>query len=106
MYFKNVNNGQVAYIVDDKLIKLYIKDSNWVKLDSIIEPEFKIINLDNQVKKEELKEKLNRLSEDMIQAFIGEQIPNIEEKKKQFVKLHNELRVLEGKEKRELMNTN
>lgn len=53
-----------------------------------------------------LKKQLYKLSEDIIQAIVGEVVPNIEEKKQKFVKLHNKLRVLEGKAERELINVN
>ena len=37
--------------------------------------------------------------------FFNEVVPNIEERKAEFVTLHNELRVLLGKEQRKLKNT-
>lgn len=48
----------------------------------------------------ELKTELSKLSEDIIQSQVGEIVPNIEERKTRFIALHNELRVLEGKEPR------
>lgn len=48
----------------------------------------------------EIKRQLTKLSEDMIQEAVGEVVPNITDKKAQFITLHNELRVLEGKEPR------
>lgn len=56
----------------------------------------------NEQKKYELKTELSKLSEDIIQSQAGEIVPNIEERKAQFISLHNELRVLEGKEPREI----
>ena len=47
-----------------------------------------------------IKERLRALSEDLVQVLAGEEIPDIEERRAEFVALHNELRVLEGKEPR------
>lgn len=56
----------------------------------------------NEQRKYELKVELSKLSEDIIQSQLGEIVPNIEERKARFISLHNELRVLEGKEPREI----
>ena len=48
----------------------------------------------------EIKRRLRALSEDLVQVLAGEEIPDIEERRAEFVALHNELRVLEGKEPR------
>lgn len=52
----------------------------------------------NQIK--EIKQRLNELNKDFIQESIGAVIPNIENKKIEFINLHNKLRILEGKEAR------
>lgn len=46
--------------------------------------------------------RLAQLSQDLIQAYVGEIVPNLVERKAEFIALHNELRVLEGKEPREV----
>lgn len=56
----------------------------------------------NQINK--LKTELSKLSEDIIQAQVGEIVPNIEERKARFITLHNELRALEDKEPRKTYN--
>lgn len=48
----------------------------------------------------EIQERLNQLTQDFIQALCGAVIDDIEERKQQFQTLHNELRVLLGKEPR------
>lgn len=48
----------------------------------------------------EIKTKLNNLSEDFIQADLGAVFNDLEERKAQFITLHNELRELLGKEPR------
>lgn len=45
----------------------------------------------------EIKSRLEELNKDFIQSMIGAVIPDIEEKKAEFISLHNELRELEGK---------
>lgn len=49
----------------------------------------------------EIKHRLEELNKDFIQSMIGAVIPDIEEKRAEFISLHNELRELEGKEPRE-----
>lgn len=44
--------------------------------------------------------RLFSLSQDIIQVQVGEIIPDINERKQEFIRLHNELRVLLGKEPR------
>ena len=50
----------------------------------------------------ELQQSLNELSYDIIQSTAGEIIDDIEARKAEFVKLHNELRVLLGKDERKV----
>lgn len=47
-----------------------------------------------------LKKQLARLSEDFAQVQAGLVIPNLEQKKAEFIALHDELRGLEGKQPR------
>lgn len=50
--------------------------------------------------KAEIKQQLCKYSEDIIQFIAGENVPNIQQIKKDFILLHNKLRLLEGKEAR------
>lgn len=51
---------------------------------------------------QEIKNRLIELNNDLVQDLAGEVVPNIEERKAEFINIHNELRVLLGKETREL----
>lgn len=51
---------------------------------------------------EENKRMLSKLTEDIVQYVAGEDVPNIEERKAEFIRIHNEVRVYEGKEKRNI----
>lgn len=44
--------------------------------------------------------RMDELSKDFIQAYLGATIPNLDIKKQEFVRLHNEVRTLQGKEPR------
>lgn len=44
--------------------------------------------------------RMDELSKDFIQAYLGASIPNLDIKKQEFVRLHNEVRTLQGKEPR------
>lgn len=48
----------------------------------------------------EIESRLIELDQDIIQDIAGEVVPNIEERKLEFIELHNELRQLLGKEQR------
>lgn len=48
----------------------------------------------------EIQQRLTELDQDIVQDLVGEIVPNIEERKAEFVTLHNELRTLLGKEQR------
>lgn len=56
-------------------------------------------NADNRIA--EIKPRLEQLSQDLIQAQAGAVFEDLEERKAEFKTLHNELRVLLGKEPRE-----
>lgn len=69
----------------------------------------KIVDYDNAVEIEaeqkqtrisKIKQRLDELNKDFIQYYLGAVIPYIEEKKMEFISLHNELRELLGKEPR------
>lgn len=44
-----------------------------------------------------LKRQLTSLNEDLLQAMAGVAIPNLEEKKAEFKRIHGDIRELEGK---------
>lgn len=48
----------------------------------------------------ELQSRLKQLTEDFMQNYLGAEIPDINERREEFKKLHNELREMLGKEKR------
>ena len=54
----------------------------------------------NQLRIDEIKPRLEQLSQDLIQAQAGAVFEDLEERKAEFKSLHNELRVLLGKEPR------
>ena len=54
----------------------------------------------NKIRIAEIQARLTELDHDIVQDIAGEIVPNIEERKAEFVTLHNELRTLLGKEQR------
>ena len=46
------------------------------------------------------KARLEELSKDMIQYVVGEDVPSYNEKRGEFIRLHNEVRAYEGKQPR------
>lgn len=52
---------------------------------------------------EENKCKLEKLTEDIVQSLAGENVPDIEARKSEFIRIHNQVRVYEGKEAREVL---
>lgn len=49
------------------------------------------------LRSQEIRDELCALTQDIVQDMAGEYIPDIAERKKRFVELHNELRIYEGK---------
>lgn len=78
MFIDKQNNEQNVVFTDEQI-------KQWKK-----ESEIKNLNV-----------KLNKLSQDFTQFSLGAVFDDIEERKAEFIKLHNELRVLMGKEPRE-----
>ena len=54
----------------------------------------------NEQRKLEIQSRLNELSQDFIQASLGAEFSDLEDRKEEFRTLHNELRKLLGKEPR------
>ena len=51
----------------------------------------------------EIKPRLEQLSQDIIQSLAGAEFEDLEERRKEFQTLHNELRILLGKEPRKYL---
>ena len=51
---------------------------------------------------QENKQILAKLTEDIVQSLAGEDVPNIEERKAEFIRIHNEVRIYEGKKIRNI----
>ena len=83
-----------------------------IEKDENGERQFKIVEMPAPTEEElkemriyEIQQRLVELDQDIVQDIAGEVVPNIEERKAEFIDLHNELRTLLGKEQRELKNT-
>lgn len=97
-------------------IATYKVGDDWIEFeDEIVETplgsKLKSFTFTNEYKKElekkqkldkigELKQRLNELSQDFVQAELGAEFDNITERKQEFKQLHNELREILGKEPR------
>lgn len=57
-------------------------------------------------RKFEIQERLNQLSQDFVQVWCGAEIPDINARITEFQLLHNELRILNGKEPRAYLHEN
>lgn len=55
---------------------------------------------DRAYRAQEIQMELERLSQDIIQDMAGESVPDIEARKMRFFTLHNELRMIMGKDPR------
>lgn len=74
----------------------------------------KVVAVEHEVTEEELKEqrkweitaRLNQLSQDFVQVMAGAYFEDFAQRQLEFQALHNELRVLEGKEPREYRQEN
>ena len=60
----------------------------------------------NEQRKFKIRQRLEQLSQDFVQAMAGAYFEDLEVRKAEFQTLHNELRVLEGKEPREYNTQN
>lgn len=50
-----------------------------------------------QIRGSEIRRRLDELSNDFVQAFAGAYIADLDERKREFAELHNELRAIMGK---------
>ena len=67
----------------------------------------KIVDYDGLIKQKRrtaIKNRLNELNQDFVQVLCGAVIDDIEERRQEFIALHNELRILLGKEPRKYTN--
>lgn len=87
--------------IDDKDIWYLRKINGQIIIDEQAKQSAKEY-VDTQKRISETKARLTALSEDIVQDLAGEVVPNVEERKAEFISLHNELRVLTGLEPREL----
>ena len=78
-----------------------------VEKDENGERQFQIVEIPAPTEEElkemrirEIQQRLVELDQDIVQDIAGEIVPNIEERKAEFITLHNELRTLLGKEPR------
>lgn len=55
------------------------------------------VEFERKTKISGLKKQLQPLNEDLLQAIAGVEIPNLEEKKAEFKRIHGDIRELEGK---------
>lgn len=93
-----INNVEITADEARKLIPISITEER-VDLRELTQAE-KI-----QLRISEIKPRLSQLSQDLIQAQAGAVFEDLEERKAEFQTLHNELRVLLGKEPREYNKT-
>lgn len=84
--FSEQSKGKALKVIDEKV----------VAVDREVTEEDKVF-----ARRIEICQRLEELSQDFIQEFLGAVFDDIEERKQEFQKLHNELRTLLGKESRE-----
>lgn len=85
--------------IDDKYYDCVAEDFYGLRFD-IEKYNKRKLNIDNANKISSNLKRMDELSKDFIQAYVGASIPDIDIKKQEFVRLHNEVRSLTGKEPR------
>ena len=65
-----------------------------------------LLEKQNEQRRIEIQTRLNELSQDFVQVLAGAEFDDIEERKAEFQRLHNELRGLLGKEPRIYLTSN
>lgn len=81
-------NNDIYYVLEIERSKFLDREATHEE----IEKKYSIDNKEKQI--EVLKHKLKDYSEDIVQDLAGELVPNIEERKSEFMKAHNMLRLL------------
>lgn len=75
-------------------------NKKWDGTKFVISSNPKVAEKEKQKRIKEIQARLTELDQDIVQDIAGEIVPNIEERKAEFITLHNELRTLLGKEPR------
>ena len=102
-YLEQNDNSTRKEITDERWQELLNEQSNGMEVytreDGYPDVKEHIATLEETklMREQQIKEKLISLSEDFIQDYAGEKIENIENKKREFITLHNELRILQNK---------
>ena len=96
----NVTDAEFDYLFcqQSKGLELHVENGKVIAREHIQTEEEK-----KQMRISEINERLTSLTQDFVQADCGEIIEDIDARKAEFVTLHNELRVLMGKEPREIV---
>ena len=122
MFARFDKNGKlVSYSEAEKLEDVRPNPEGFEKISGFSETDIMylvkengVIRVDTEAKKtytekkekakkyEENKRMLSKLTEDIVQYVAGEDVPNIEERKATFIRIHNEVRIYEGKEIRNI----
>lgn len=96
------NENNITFSEEDIIVaydnKRYLKGTEPEKPQELIEKE------QNEIRRLQIQERLSQLSQDFVQAMAGAYFEDFETRKAEFQTLHNELRVLEGKEPRVYVN--
>ena len=100
-YDNYIEDGYKKIELEDKYKDVEYEDFNDDLTFSIEKYNARKQKQDNENRIAEIKPRLEQLSQDLIQAQAGAVFEDLEERKAEFQKLHNELRVLLGKEPRE-----
>lgn len=105
-YFKK--NDMVAEINNDLEIIKDLTDNGFVEMDSN-EIDSYLLQKQQQEDKailhriSEIKTRLEQLSQDIVQSLVGAEFEDLADRQAEFQTLHNELRVLLGKEPRKYL---
>lgn len=89
--FKHFNDYYFAYNENGEFVEEQV-EIHEAKLTS---------SRNNALRIAEIQPRLNALSQDLVQVLAGEVVPDLEERKAEFISLHNELRELKGLPPRE-----
>ena len=97
-----VTDAEFNYLFSQqsKGLELHVENGKVVAREHIVTEEEK-----KEMRISEINARLTSLTQDFVQAECGEIIEDIDVRRAEFVTLHNELRVLLGKEPRETIKT-
>ena len=91
--------GYTIVEIDEKYIDCEPEDFNGLSFN-LSKYENRKLKISNEETIQNNLRRMNELSKDFIQSYLGASIPNLDVKKQEFVRLHNEVRTLQGKEPR------